>query len=448
MANRRILLALAGFVLLSQTLPGTAAGQPNYLKQKPEWKSLSGLLEARTGHGMSPGRKKLPHPRRPQTQVFRTVPFVFGGQANSRCKDTAEYYDTAARKWKPAARMPTPRCSVVAVTAASGRIYLIGGTSGPLSVDSVDLYDPETDQWSSPGTVPALAKELSHHGAVAMPDGSMYVFGGTADSSQNLARAVYWYREGGTAWERIGDMPVPKSNAVAFTVKGYIFVFGGTNGVSIFKPDAGDPTEGEWSHFATAPEYVQEGAVADGQIYLLFDTGHSSGAISRYTPSKTPLTTAGTVGAVIEPAAGIHPVSSATGLGNSVYTSGGYKKFGGYTNRADRLILPLKVSDEGKGGGWTEETDVSLLNPSGSWSAWLNRDGPSGSGDYETLKELRAQHAVCLAPKAIQCRTVKGKKDWQAAGQVVTCSARTGGVCVNSKNRGGCRDYEVRFLCD
>lgn len=82
------------------------------------------------------------------------------------------------------------------------------------------------------------------------------------------------------------------------------------------------------------------------------------------------------------------------------------------------------------------------------WTRWLNRDGPGGSGDFETLKDFVAAGSVCAQPTAIQCSTVDGTP-WNEAGQQYRCDAAVGGVCVNQKQAKGqrCHDYRVRFCC-
>jgi len=81
------------------------------------------------------------------------------------------------------------------------------------------------------------------------------------------------------------------------------------------------------------------------------------------------------------------------------------------------------------------------------WTDWLDRDNPSGKGDYETVKDFLIEGLLDSQPIGIQCRTVADKKPWTAAKQVYSCDAAVGGVCVNSKQVDGaqCLDYEVRF---
>ena len=82
------------------------------------------------------------------------------------------------------------------------------------------------------------------------------------------------------------------------------------------------------------------------------------------------------------------------------------------------------------------------------WTPWLNRDRPSGRGDYEMVVDFQQQGQICQEPKSIQCQTSDGR-DWTATGQVYTCDVNRGGVCVNAQQTSGkpCLDYRVRFCC-
>jgi microsomal dipeptidase-like Zn-dependent dipeptidase len=81
------------------------------------------------------------------------------------------------------------------------------------------------------------------------------------------------------------------------------------------------------------------------------------------------------------------------------------------------------------------------------WTAWLNRDGPSGTGDWETLNEFSIAGQVCSNPIGIQCQTTSGV-DWAQTGEVYTCNVSAGGICrVQDQPDGLCLDYRVRFSC-
>ena len=81
----------------------------------------------------------------------------------------------------------------------------------------------------------------------------------------------------------------------------------------------------------------------------------------------------------------------------------------------------------------------------GGWTGWLNRDGPLGSGDWETLADFAD---VCDEPQAIQCRVRNGPYWTQSTDTDVVCERDVGLVCRRSDQEDGhCEDYEVRFFC-
>ena len=91
------------------------------------------------------------------------------------------------------------------------------------------------------------------------------------------------------------------------------------------------------------------------------------------------------------------------------------------------------------------------------WTPWLNRDGPGGSGDYETIIGFHSEQptVVCPRPVGIQCRDRLTGKSYETTEQKYHCEIDStpekiygGGWCVNSEQKQGrCRDYQVRFLC-
>lgn len=94
------------------------------------------------------------------------------------------------------------------------------------------------------------------------------------------------------------------------------------------------------------------------------------------------------------------------------------------------------------------------------WSVWLNRDRPSGFGDYETRADLIKEGQLkCAKPLAVQCRYSSTGALWgtqtgnyppaNIAGPGYRCETITGGWCVNSQTvpTNSCKDSEVRFCC-
>lgn len=85
----------------------------------------------------------------------------------------------------------------------------------------------------------------------------------------------------------------------------------------------------------------------------------------------------------------------------------------------------------------------------GAWSAWYDRDRPSGAGDYELYKDLVDGGQLCSNPLAIECQTANGDTDWRDSGVVYHCDLARGGYCVNREQPAGgiCENFRVRYLC-
>ncbi len=80
-----------------------------------------------------------------------------------------------------------------------------------------------------------------------------------------------------------------------------------------------------------------------------------------------------------------------------------------------------------------------------AWTGWYDRDNPGGTGDWE-LRHL--QSGVCAVPTGVECRTTGWLALWET-GEVVSCSANDGLLCLMADQPDGVcdHDYMVRFLC-
>ncbi|MED6240752.1 hypothetical protein ATANTOWER_027370 [Ataeniobius toweri] len=86
-----------------------------------------------------------------------------------------------------------------------------------------------------------------------------------------------------------------------------------------------------------------------------------------------------------------------------------------------------------------------------SWTAWYNRDGPDGTGDFESLKELRDEYPdqICPKPLDIESVTVRNMIPADKTGQTFYAyDTSRGFICRNKDQKSGvCKDYQVRFKC-
>jgi N-acetylneuraminic acid mutarotase len=108
-----------------------------------------------------------------------------------------------------------------------GRVMVIGGIGDDrVPLASVELYDPQTNQWHSG---PALAIARSGHTANLLPDGRVLVTGGTDSAGNSVGLAEIWSAE--TAhWQPAGELLAPRSGHAATTLPdGSVLLSGGTS---------------------------------------------------------------------------------------------------------------------------------------------------------------------------------------------------------------------------
>jgi hypothetical protein len=81
------------------------------------------------------------------------------------------------------------------------------------------------------------------------------------------------------------------------------------------------------------------------------------------------------------------------------------------------------------------------------WSNWLNRDNPTGAGDWETLADFAISQVGCSLPAYVEATTLSGVS-WNSTGEQLTVSPDVGLICRNEYQPDGyCLDYRVRFGC-
>jgi N-acetylneuraminic acid mutarotase len=180
------------------------------------WTILASMNQARTGLAIA---------------VFGNAIYVFGGRTapGGPCSggvlSSVERYDIDANVWTPVAPMPTP-LSDRAAARVGGKIYLFGGCSGVFSgfVNSVDVYDPVTDTWSTaPADMPTARAGMY---AVATKGDAVYVIGGW-DGVQPGLRTNEAYHVAKDNWTIETLMPTARAETGAAGHGGQIFIVGG-----------------------------------------------------------------------------------------------------------------------------------------------------------------------------------------------------------------------------
>jgi len=129
--------------------------------------------------------------------------------------------------------------------------------------------------------------------------------------------------------------------------------------------------------------------------------------------------------------------------------SSGCPMTGSYYDGANCLVLDAPDAEDPFifANSWYYHPVFSGNHCQQQWTACLDRDDPSGSGDWETRLDYSPVPCGGSTPLWADCRTTAGASAW-STGEVLSCSAQGGLVCKNSDQSDNyCQDYCVRFLC-
>jgi N-acetylneuraminic acid mutarotase len=91
--------------------------------------------------------------------------------------------------WSSTGNLNAPRCGQTATLLASGKVLVVGGSSGHCSsiasktLDSAELYDPVTGAWSITGS---LKQPRTYHTATLLLNGLVLVVGGQVASATSF----------------------------------------------------------------------------------------------------------------------------------------------------------------------------------------------------------------------------------------------------------------------
>ncbi|MBI5056114.1 MAG: hypothetical protein HZB61_05825 [Nitrospirae bacterium] len=193
----------------------------------------------------------------------------------------ASYFTPAAAysyygEWEAAATLSVARYQFTG-GVINGKIYVFGGR-GSSNLRSVEMYNPETDKWSSQESNQTAVAELS--GAVV--NDKLYVFGALSGSPSAILNFVQEYDPATDAWTLKAAKPAAVSSAPAVVYKGEIYLFGGkSNTVPETYSDvveAYNPSTDTWRLVAHMPMLINNMAVsvAGPKAYLIGGIDHIS----------------------------------------------------------------------------------------------------------------------------------------------------------------------------
>ncbi|PIE92114.1 hypothetical protein CO726_28245 [Bacillus fungorum] len=219
--------------------------------------------------------------------------YVIGGNVGSTISNTVQEYDPKTNKWSNKANMPTARTDL-SVAVVNHKIYAIGGYYGNVFTyagwgnffNTVEVYDPETDSWSTATSMPVA---LSGGSAVTF-NNKIYVVGGL-DSQMHPLSTVQEFDPATHTWSMKKDMPYALHGVGVTVLNDKIYAVGGgyhSNRYNYLQEF--DPNTNTWTNKAgmTTARNAASVSVLNGKIYAIGGSGVGGGlvkTVETYNPS-------------------------------------------------------------------------------------------------------------------------------------------------------------------
>jgi N-acetylneuraminic acid mutarotase len=202
----------------------------------------------------------------------------------------------------------------VAVAAADGKIFLIGGLAGTSTLSSVEEFDPATGLWRNVASLP----QGLHHAAAATIGRSIYVIGGYRSAAFDATDSVYRYDLDANRWTAVARLPAPRAALAAATIGNLVYAVGGVpggNALTVY-----DPATDRWSTLPSMPTRREHlgATAAGGRLYVASGrfTGGNTNAFEVFDPVTNGW-------AALPPIPTARSGIAVTAVGNRVYVFGG-----------------------------------------------------------------------------------------------------------------------------
>lgn len=282
--------------------------------------------------------------------------YVFGGFSGTEIQalTRTDVYDPETDSWSSGPPLPEPVTHVVPETA-DGQIWVVGGFYGDHPGPSTDLvysYDLASGEWRK-------RKPLPQPTASAVPllaGRTLHLVGGFLD--RDATTAAHWALslDEPEAWVERAPMKHARGHHTAAVVDGKLYVFGGqfrhdTDPVDLDVAEVYDPAADCWSDCAPLPQPRSHAetstVVRDGRIVLIGGLNRNAGLRIRGLPDVTsydPQTDLWTALAPL-PVGLIGP--GAKVIGDRLYVTGGADLLRPGAAQTGTLSCPASVLDPG-----------------------------------------------------------------------------------------------------
>ncbi|RKH41037.1 Kelch repeat-containing protein [Corallococcus llansteffanensis] len=167
-------------------------------------------------------------------------------------------------QWEGTGNLVTPRYGASALTLPSGKVLLVGGSTGSTGFTSAELYSSDTASWTSAGNMSVARVQP---GMTVLPSGKVLVTGGwTASNSTVPQKTVELHDPTTNTWTATPSMAFARAAHTATLLpSGKVLVVGGNYGgdaTSTRIPELFDPATNTWTPMASSAPGNRSGHAA------------------------------------------------------------------------------------------------------------------------------------------------------------------------------------------
>jgi N-acetylneuraminic acid mutarotase len=197
--------------------------------------------------------------------------YLLGGVTGPKITGNCAVYDPSANSWGNCAALPSPR-GAGAAAVLNGKIHLLGGRAyqGAVLTDINDhqVYDPAADSWHSAPPMPTARDGLS---LVADPaSGRLFAIGGFNSQTRNPSGKTEIYSSATKAWTQGAHLSTPRFTAGSVLVGGKIYFMGGSTTRAMYPTvEAYDVSSDSWATIGGLPAArpLESAVAVNGTIY-------------------------------------------------------------------------------------------------------------------------------------------------------------------------------------
>ncbi len=274
---RYVAYAIIGLLLITVTIFGVyllrdpntfASTQTELVTEESRWQTRSELPTARRGLAVA---------------AYENVIYAIAGESAEGVTGITEIYQPETDTWTTGIPKPVPVVDVKAIVLG-GKIYVPGGKLASDEVTNIlEIYNPRTDKWELGAELPFGISAYAASGF----EGKLFLFGGWG--GEDYLDTVFEYDPNQDSWVELTKMPIKRAYGGAAVSGGKIYVLGGINdeGVlsnnHVYAPELDQVDMNPWSEAADLPEkrYAMGVTNVVENIYLIGGS-HDNGVLDSY----------------------------------------------------------------------------------------------------------------------------------------------------------------------